>query len=111
MLPTKFHFIWLGFQSRRLKCEKLTDSIRQTTDAKHKISPREIKREIMSFISFLLYKSLVKCWVRFIFVLNITFNNFSALSCQLDSLREESLERYTKLTGEVPLPWVGVWKS
>ena len=33
MFPTKFQFIWLrGFQSRRLKCEKLTDDGRQTTD-------------------------------------------------------------------------------
>jgi hypothetical protein len=31
MLPTKFHFIWLmGFQRRRLKCEKLTDDRRRT---------------------------------------------------------------------------------
>jgi hypothetical protein len=30
MLPTKFHFIWLGFQRRRLKCEKLTDDERRT---------------------------------------------------------------------------------
>jgi hypothetical protein len=35
MLPTKFHFIWLrGFQRRRLKCEKLTDSQWTTSDGK-----------------------------------------------------------------------------
>ena len=32
MLSTKFHFIHEGFQRGRLKCEKLTDDIRRTTD-------------------------------------------------------------------------------
>jgi hypothetical protein len=30
MLPATFQFIWLGFQKRRLKCEKLTDDRRWT---------------------------------------------------------------------------------
>ena len=35
MLPTKFHFIWLRFHRRRLKCEKLTDDGRQVMAKAH----------------------------------------------------------------------------